>query len=377
MSAAFPHVRVSGSARERGRQYGEQAAARVRRSVAAYGVVFAHYAGWDWDRVRTEAARYTEPVEAFGARYVEEMRGVAEGAGVVYEDVLAINVRTEVMYAAKARNAAMALPRTLECTAFAAVPPDDGGAVLVGQNWDWKTHASETVVVLEVDPDDGPRYVTVVEAGLLAKTGFNAAGLGVATNALVTDADLGVPGVPYHVLLRALMDATTPAQALATLQRGTRSSSAHYLLAHRDHVALGVEAVPGGFADLHLTHPDRRGVVLHTNHLVHPRAAARVDVGAWLMPDSVFRLQRADRWLDRHDPYAASTYERMLGDHAGHPTGICCHPDPGASPAEQDATVLSVVMDLDAMTMRLADGLPCTTAYRSLDYGGFLGGHAT
>jgi isopenicillin-N N-acyltransferase like protein len=368
----FPHVRVSGGARERGRQYGEQASSRVRRSVEAYAVVFEHYAHWDWERVRAEAARFTEPVAAFGTKFVEEVRGIAEGADVAFEDVMAINVRTEVMYAARARDAALLLPRTLECTAFAAVPGDDARPVLVGQNWDWKTHASETAVVLEVDPDDGPRFVTAVEAGLLAKTGFNAAGIGVVTNALVSDQDLGVPGVPYHVLLRAILDARTPAEALATLQRGTRSSSAHYLIAHRDHLALGVEATPGGFADLHLTPPDHRGVVLHTNHFTHDRVS-RIDVGGWLMPDSWFRLQRAHRWLDRHDPFDPTTYEALLSDHAGHPTGVCCHPDPGAIAPEQDSTVLSVVMDLDAMTMRLADGRPCETGYRTIDYAGFLG----
>ena len=142
----FPQVRVSGNAHERGRQYGEQCAPRVRRSVEAYAVVFEHYAGWDWERVRVEAARYAEHIEAFGPSYAEEIRGIADGAGLTFEDVLAINVRTEVMYAAKARNAAMLLPRTLECTAFAAVPDDDR-AVLVGQNWDWKTHAFDTAVV--------------------------------------------------------------------------------------------------------------------------------------------------------------------------------------------------------------------------------------
>jgi isopenicillin-N N-acyltransferase-like protein len=370
----FPQVRVSGSSHERGRQYGAQCAPRVRRSVEAYAVVFEHYAGWDWDRVRVEAARYAEHIEAFGPSYAEEIRGIADGAGLTFEDVLAINVRTEVMYAAKARNAAMLLPRTLECTAFAAVPDDDR-AVLVGQNWDWKTHAFDTAVVLEVDPDDGPRFVTTVEAGLLAKAGFNSAGIGVVTNALVCDLDLGEPGVPYHVLLRALLDARTPAEALATLQRGTRSSSAHYLIASRDHLALGVEATPGGFADLHLTHPDSRGIVVHTNHFAHPRFD-RVDVGAWLMPDSLLRLQRADRWLDRHDPFAPSTYEALLSDHAGHPTGVCCHPDLSASAPEQDSTVLSVVMDLGTMSMRLADGRPCETGYRTLDYAGFLSGRA-
>lgn len=370
----FPHIRIGGTAHERGRQYGEQAAQRVHRSIAAYAVVFAHYAQWDWARVRQEARRFLPPIEDFGPAYVEEMRGIADGAGVAFDDIVAINVRTEVMYAAKARNAAAILPRTLECTAFAAVPAD-GRAVLVGQNWDWKTHAFDTAVVLECDPDDGPRYVTAVEAGLLAKTGLNEHGIGIVTNALATDRDLGEPGVPYHVLLRALLAAETPTAALASLQKSVRASSAHYLIAHRDHLALSVEAVPGTFVDLHLALPDHRGLLLHGNHFTHPHMTA-VDVGLWLMPDSVFRLQRARRWLAEHDPYDAATYETMFADHAGHPQGICCHPDPSAVPAEQDSTVLSVVMDLDALTLRIADGRPCEAAYRTVASAEFLGGPA-
>ncbi len=371
----FPHVRIEGSPRERGRQYGAQAADRVRRSVAAYEGVFRHYAGWDWPQVVAESRRFVAPVDAFGLAWVEEMRGIADGAGVPFEDVLAINVRTEVMFAAKARSAAATLPRTLECTAFAAVP-DDGRPVLAGQNWDWKTHAFHTVVVLECTPDDGPPFVSLVEAGLLAKTGFNGAGLGVVTNALVCDRDRGEPGVPYHVLLRALLAAATPAQALATAQAATRSSSASYVLAHRDGLALGVEATPGGFDRLHLTPPDRRGVVLHGNHFTHP-GFRDTDVGLWLSPSSVFRVQRADRRLDQEDPFDPCTYERLLADHAGHPDSVCCHPEPGVVPAEEDSTILSVVMDLSALTMRVADGRPCEHPYRTLEYARFLGGGRT
>lgn len=368
----FPHVRVSGSAHERGRQYGEQSAERVRRSIEAYAGVFAHYAQWDWARVTQEARRFVPAVEDFGPAFLEEVRGIADGAGVDFLDVMAINVRTEVMYAAKARNAAAVLPRTLECTSFAAVP-DDGRAVLVGQNWDWKTHAFETAVVLECEPDDGPSFVTAVEAGLLAKTGFNEHGVGIVTNALASDRDMGEPGVPYHVLLRALLAAETPTAALASLQKSSRSSSAHYLIAHRDQLAVSVEAVPGGFDDLHLAQPDERGILLHGNHFTHPRMRG-VDVSLWLMPDSVFRLQRARRWVDSHDPYDPGTYEGLFADHAGHPLGVCCHPDDSAVAAEQDSTVLSVVMDLDALTLRIADGRPCEVPFRQLDYSSFLGG---
>ena len=94
------------------------------------------------------------------------MRGLAEGAGVGYEDVLALNVRTEVMFAAKARQAREAMRQPSECSAFAVLPGASAiGHTLVGQNWDWLLHSFDTVVVLEVEQDDGPNFVSVVEAG--------------------------------------------------------------------------------------------------------------------------------------------------------------------------------------------------------------------
>ena len=130
------HVRIKGTGYQRGRQYGRQACARVRRSVEAYRETFAHYAGWDWATVRREAARFEAPVGEFRPAYLEEMRGIADGAGLDLTDVLAINVRTEVMYAAEARQALGEKARSpAECSAFARVPaPGETSPVILGQN---------------------------------------------------------------------------------------------------------------------------------------------------------------------------------------------------------------------------------------------------
>jgi isopenicillin-N N-acyltransferase-like protein len=376
--AQYPHVRVAGAAEQRGRQYGEQAAARIHRSVSAYREVFAHVAGWDWATVRAEAARFEAPIAAFGPRYLAEMRGLAAGAGLDFLDVLAINVRTEVMFAAKARQAAdiTARPgrpgRPGECSAFAvAPPPGRGGPTLIGQNWDWLPHVADTVVVLEARQDEGPDFVTVVEAGLLAKTGMNSSGLGLVTNALVTADDLGEPGLPYHVLLRAILDAENVSDALTALQAGFRSSSANYLIAHRDGVVLDVEGSPGDFSRLYVVFPDGDGIALHTNHFLSERFARR-DVSVWAMPDSPVRLQRLRAGVAAAPDHSLAAFRALLSDHANYPSGICCHPDPRMAPADQGLTATSVLMDLDAGRMWLTDGNPCTEPYRELDYSGFL-----
>ena len=370
-----PRIRVAGTPYERGRQYGAQARDRVHLSVQAYRRVFAHYAGWDWPAVREAAAGFEAPIAAFRPAYLDELRGIAEGAGLDLPDVLTLNVRTEVMYAAKARQAPLAArpadsradsrPRPpAECSAFAVVPArSEPAPALLGQNWDWLLHSAQTLVVLEVRQDDGPDFVTVVEAGLLAKAGLNAAGLGLVTNALVTDADAGAPGLPYHVLLRAILDCATVTEALQVLQAGTRSSSANYLIAHASGAALDVEAAPGDFTRVYPLLPDH-GLLLHTNHFLSPRLHP-VDVSLWAMPSSAVRLQR----LQAGAPTRATLdeFRPLLADHADYPHSICSHPDPADHPLEQGATIASILMDLPARRFWLAAGNPCQTPYSELD----------
>lgn len=370
--ATFPHVRVAGGPYERGRSYGQQAADRVATSIAAYREVFQAYASWDWAHVRAQADAYLPVISAHAPKAVEEMRGIADGVGADLADILAINVRTEVMFAARARQAEAARSAPPECSSIAVLPEASAdGHTLIGQNWDWLLHCFDTVVVLEAEQEDGPDFVTVVEAGLLAKTGMNSSGIGLATNALVTDADRGEPALPYHVLLRMILDAEVLSDALTALQAGPRSSSANYLVAHRDGMAVNVEASPGDFSRLYLSYPDA-GVVLHTNHFLADRLAAR-DVSLWVMADSPFRLERLRTAIRAADGgLSIDDLGTLLGDHANYPSGICCHPDPRLDRLDQSATVASVLMDLDARAMWVADGHPCTAAYRRLDYGEFL-----
>lgn len=369
---AYPHVRVSGTPRERGRQYGSQAASRIAASIEAYRGVFEHYAGWDWGRVRAESDAYRPAIGAFHRDSLEEIAGIAEGAGVDELDVLAINTRTEVMYAAVARTARGATPPH-ECSSFGALPSATrAGHVVIGQNWDWLPHVLDTVVVLEVERDDAPSYVTVVEAGLLAKCGLNGAGVGILANALVTFDDIGTPAVPFHVMLRALFDADSLPAAFTTLQLPERSSSANYLLGHATGGVIDIEGAPGDFTRLYRVFPDRDGLVVHTNHFVAPSFPGP-DVSPKSMPDSPFRLDRLERLLRAALPLEIEDVQAALADHAEYPNAVCCHPTTSLHETEQGVSAASVIMDLDERVLWLADGNPCLAPYRRLDYAALLG----
>ena len=361
----FPHIRVQGGPYERGLQYGEQAHDRVALSLQAYERVFAFYTGWDWSKVRQAALPYVASIEAAFPSYLEEMRGIAHGSGVGFEDILALNIRTEIMYSAEARMATRDRPG--ECSSFLVMPDVSAdGHLLVGENWDWLTHCPDTVVVLEASQERRPNYVTVVEAGLLAKAGMNSVGLCLATNALVTDQDRGAPGIPYHVLLRAFLDAETMTEALELVQKWTRSSSANYLLGHEDGIGIDVEAAPGDFSQVYFLAPSG-GLLVHTNHFLS-RLRDVNDVSLWSMPGSLVRLQRLRSALEIARPVSVGALQSMLKDHVDYPFGVCGHADPHTDPAQQGATILSIIMDPRLRKVWLADGQPCSTPYRELDY---------
>ena len=372
MAGSYPQVRVQGGPFERGLQYGKQVAPRVRHSVEAYRGVFERWAGLDWASAHRLADEYVPSIAALDGRYLDEMKGIAQGAGLEFEDILAINLRTEVMFAAKARTARAFERPAAECTTLVVLPSASAqGRILLGQNWDWLAHTLETLIVLEVEQDEGPRFVTVVEAGLLAKFGLNSAGIGILTNALVCDHDKGEPGLPYHVILRSLHDATSITDALKRLQAAPRSSSANYILACEDGLAIDAECTPGDFSRVLVEMPDK-GLIAHTNHFLSPRFEA-VDVGRWVMPDSVFRLQSAREFIT---PLLGSvrpeTLQEALSLHEGHPLGVCSHVQEDLDPVEWDGTIVSAVIDLRRRRVWLADGNPCTTGYRPLDYSAFL-----
>lgn len=365
------HVRIEGGARDRGRQYGHTARAMVVHSIEVYREFFQHFAGWDWDKVRSVASRFRPAIADLDHRYLDEIAGIAEGAEVHEDDVLAINVRTEVLSTARARAAMNAVNAAHECSAFGILPSrTSNGHTLMAQNWDFFTHAAESTIVLEVHQDDGPDFVTVVEAGLLAKVGMNSSGVAVLTNALVTEADCGDIGVPYHILLRAILDSETVSEALGVLLSRRRTSSANFILGHADGSIIDFEAASGDYTQVFVLYPDH-GLVLHTNHFASPTFSGR-DVSLWSLPHSPFRLERLREVLSVETFLSVQSAKDALCDHVNYPMSICCHPDVRVTEIEQGGTLASIIMDLNDRRMWVADGNPCGSEYVELDYGAFL-----
>jgi isopenicillin-N N-acyltransferase like protein len=353
---SWPVIAVSGGPRERGRAYGERARDRIHGSLLLYERVFRHYTGLRWPAVRDRAGAFADPIDAYDVRLLPEIEGIAAGAGVDAEDILALNVRTEVMFGMGSS----------ECTALCAPTVGEDGHVLLAQNWDWKPGARQTCVLLVAAPHDGPAFVTLVEAGLLAKCGMNGSGIGLTANALTSTLDLGAPGVPFHAVLRKVLSSTSFDDAIDAVTTPIRASSGSYLVACRDGRAAGLEAAPGGPETIHRTDGTR---LAHANHFLGSRDGLhdleRVDDTS----TSIARQAAADGWVAGPGERTIDEVFEVLRDHSA---PICQHADGTAAPEAAYETIAAVAMDLSAASLWVTEGPPCTAAAERSELGSLV-----
>ena len=337
----------------RGRAIGCKAREWIDRSLQLYSRIFEHYAGLEWPRVVEHAEAFRPVIGGFDPDILAEIDGIADGAGTGRDDILALNVRSEIMFGLGAALAA-------ECTSFFAGPQATrGGRVLLGQNWDWKPDCLSTTILLDVrQGPDAPAYITVVEAGLLAKTGLSSAGIGLTTNTLISPYDRGEAGIPYHVLLRSILSCTTLEEAEDLLTRARRSASANYMVADAAGRGLSIETWPGSPGGASRIDPVH-GVIGHSNCFVCE--VPFEDLGAVEIPDGPERVRVLSEMLqEASGSLDVASLHRISQTHGPlHPNGICRHPDEGQEPIARLMTVASVIYDLKALTAHVCLGNPC------------------
>ncbi len=209
-----------------------------------------------------------------------------------------MNARTEMVAAASRRRA----PATVEkhfpdgCTAALALPEASADGVLLhGQNWDWRAECAETGVLLRIRRDDGPDILTFTEAGGLARSGLNSAGIGLTANALQCDRDYERgPGVPLPFIRRKVLESAHLAEAVHTIFATPKLGSNHMAVSHAGGQAFGFECAP----DETFWLAPERGLYVHANHWIAEPARAKVkDTGLAETPCSIYRDKRVREQL--------------------------------------------------------------------------------
>ncbi len=353
MVTPCPLVDVSGPPLQRGLQHGRQAAERIRRGIAHYSAQLARSA-FDADALRTSVHDYLPVIEAFDAGYVEEMRGIAEGAQVPFEHIVLLNARTELLQIAKRR--ARAAGRVDDdpdgCTGLVVLPAASAaGRLIHAQNWDWKAECAETAIVLRVRRDDGPDLLTFTEAGALGRCGFNAAGIAITANYLESERDYRGVGVPLALIRRKVLEQEHLALAMRAVYTTAKSASNNMIVSHAQGVAIDFECAPDESFQVHA----QGGLLVHANHWISPVALAKLrDTGIVSTPDSLYRDLRVRELLEPHaGRIGRAQVKAALFDDFASPWSVCRPPRPSLSD-NLSATVAMIVMEPGLGEMEVA-----------------------
>ena len=301
----FPLIEVAGDAYTMGRMHGEQAGPLVHR----YLLWIDKITDKPRDLLCANAQRLLPAMEALSPRFVEEVRGLAAGAKITFEEALLCQARAEASHTQEGG-----------CSAFAltgAATAD--GHPLAGQNQDLEPEYADVAILLKVKPTDGrPVALMFTFAGQLGYAGMNEHGVAHFANALYDF--VWQPGIPHYPLKRLMLEQTTVDECVTLLQTHRTCSAANVVLADGQGNIGDVEIRPGSTVPFRDEHPD---ALLHTNHYLTPEYREHETNS---LPDSCPRLDRLNVLVkEAWGTITVDTLKTILADHDGDPGGICRH----------------------------------------------------
>jgi isopenicillin-N N-acyltransferase-like protein len=301
----FPLISVAGNSYDMGYQHGVQAA----DLIVKYILWIEKSNRKDRSELGHNALAFLPLIEQLSPALVEEIRGLAAGANIPFEEALLCQTR-----------GATAQAQPEGCTAFSLTGTATAtGHPLAGQNQDLPPEFSDLGIVLHLKPNDGrPRAITFTFAGQLGYMGMNQNGIAHFANGL-GNAPWQM-GLPHYPLKRVLLEKRTVAECIELLKEFRLCSPGNMVFCDGQGAIADVEIRPEGIALYEDEHPDRR---LHTNHYITPEFAPHE---TYDLEDSCPRLERIRQLVQTHwGKITVDTLKTILADHHNDPGAICRH----------------------------------------------------
>lgn len=352
MNKELPIIHVQGSHLEIGRQIGESMRPQIRHSVENAKTLIqkaSDHLQLTWDGAIIQAKKYIPFAEERFPQYVDEMKGIAEGANVSYDAIRVINAMEAVT--------SDALHLT-KCTSFAVNQTNTANEnVLVAHNEDWIPDDEPDVFLIHAKPSDEPAFLAMTYGGLLPNIGFNVHGISQCCDSVYpNDSRMGIPRVIYS---RAVLAANSLADAIRRVLVPQRAAGYNHLIVHESGEMYNIEVSAKQFGMLY----GESGYLVHTNFYIDQVMKTLEDEPDELISARV-RYFRALRLLHQSNKHTVKTLQAIQKDHINYPDSICNH-GIDKNILNSEKTIMSMIIDLTNRQMHAGWGSPCKSTFHT------------
>lgn len=334
----IPMIEARGTYREVGIQIGTQGKTQIRSMLAYLRENIP--AGFSWEQVLTRSQDFLTPSRAIYPQYIEELEGIAEGAGVPFEDIF-VSMCEELWES----------PVLHGCTDMAARRRATlDGSTLIAHTNDLSLSSESRLVILKIQAGDEPEILAVSPGGVAISAGYNSSKISLTGNQL--DSNDVRAGVPRLLVVRAILGSRTLNEAMTHCLLPQRASSYNNVLADASGEVYSMEGSATDCEAIYI----KDDVMAHANHYIAP-AMRRFELDRSTNANSIIRYNRAEYLLrENYGKLTPELFRTLLADHAGYPTSICKH-------GLNSVTVFSIIIQVETLKAWIGRGFACQTEY--------------
>jgi len=290
-----------------------------------------------------EGRKYIPFIEEYVPEIGDEIKGVAKGAGIGYDEMVALISYYEL---------GEGIPNL--CTCFGVTGEATvGGGTYIGQNWDGGKPILG--VMLRVERESGPNVLTYADYGFPVAYGLNSEGITVVWNSV--HCEKSQLGVPAYLIVREALHQKLLSEVIDRLVKIKRAESLNFIIADKNGEVYNFEATPN---DYDLTYCEK--TIVHANHFVSNKLKIERDLILSEDSNTMIRHNRMARLINKKcGNINLETAMSFQKDHANYPKSICRHLPAGA-------TCSASVIVPEKREMYVSFGNPCENEYHKYGF---------
>ena len=339
------YVVVEGNAYSRGVQIGKELKNQISINYQNQTKYYRDKEDFNYRKWGDMAKRYIPAMEKWTPEVMEEIKGMAEGAQMELEQILALTTAYEKSFSRDMISE--------KCTSFLLAPKATyAQKVIVGQTneeciLEWMNELD--TVIHHVD--NGKESLIYTHPGVPAYTGINNQGLAVLWEYI--DNGRTGDGVPTNAIIRHLLECANVGEAVEFLKMVPHDVPNEFGIADKSGKIVSVECFPN---KVYVGRDEK--YLVHTNHIVFGKEETDDTRSIATKTQYTEMENQIKKNLGNIDIEMAQNF---LRSHENFPNSICAHLSPERP---WNRVLAAVVQDLTCGEMHVAFGNPCETDYK-------------